>query len=401
MRPLGSDMRIAFDARWYNQSGVGTYIRQLLNAICAADSELQLYVFEEAGKPVPFCPAARLSRVAVRSSKLSLGSQYELRTLCRSLHIDLFHSPFQYGVPLFLPCPLVITVHDLIPFLFRTRDWYKQLAAVPWVKLGCRVAALRTRHIITDSLNTAHDVEKILGVPATRITTVHLAASDDAFHSNRSQRETERLEQTYRLCPPYAVVGSAGCNWRTKNLDTAIEAVASASRAMGRRIQLAIYGPRTAIENLKNPAVLSQVDVRYLGYMPVEDIGALLRNAELFLMTSLYEGFGLPILEAMSCACPVITSSGGSLAEVAGDGALIFDPKDSRGMSQAIALLLTNREKRERWRKRALARAAEFSWRKAAEQTIAAYRQVLDPLAAKSRAVTCQSAGMPEGRRSA
>ena len=158
---------------------------------------------------------------------------------------------------------------------------------------------------------------------------------------------------------------------------------------------------RFLIENLKNPAVLSQVDVRYLGYMPVEDIGALLRNAELFLMTSLYEGFGLPILEAMSCACPVITSSGGSLAEVAGDGALIFDPKDSRGMSQAIALLLTNREKRERWRKRALARAAEFSWRKAAEQTIAAYRQVLDPLAAKSRAVTCQSAGMPEGRRSA
>ena len=394
-------MRIGFDATWYNGSGVGTYIAGLLGALSEYQDELDIVVFENPAAPLRGIEDSCLTLVSMRSSKFTLAEQFECRAHCRQYQIDVFHSPYQYGVPLFLTCPLVITVHDLIPFLFRTRVWYKQLAAVPWVKLGCRAAARRARHIIADSMNTARDVENILGVPAGRITPIHLAASSDVFHSNGSRRERETLEQTYRLCPPYVVVGSAGCNWRTKNLDTAIEAAASASRAMGRRIQLAIYGPRTAIDKLKDPAVLSQVNVRYLGYMPVEDIGALLRNAELFVMTSLYEGFGLPILEAMSCACPVITSSGGSLAEVAGDGALVFDPKDSQGMAQAIALLLTNSEERERWRKRASARAAQFSWRKAAEQTIATYRQVLDPAAAESRGVPCDDVDMAANRRSA
>ena len=394
-------IRLGFDATWYNGSGVGTYITGLLGALAEYQDELEIFVFENPSLPLPEMDDSGLTRVRVRSKKFTPAEQFEFRAHCRHLQIDVFHSPYQYGVPLFLPCPLVITVHDLIPFLFRTRDWHKQLAAIPIVKLGCRAAALRARHIITDSMNTARDVEKILGIPATRMTPVHLAASDHAFHSNRSQRERERLGQTYRLCPPYVVVGSAGCNWRTKNLDTAVEAVALASRAIGWRIQLAIYGPQTAVDKLRNPAVLSQVDLHYLGYMPTQDIGALLRNADLFVMTSLYEGFGLPVLEAMSCGCPVISSSGGSLAEVAGDGALVFDSKDADGMSEAIALVLTSSEERERWRKRALARAAQFSWRKAAEQTVAVYRQVLDPADVDSRKLIRQGAAVASNRYSA
>ena len=207
-----AQMRIGFDATWYNGSGVGTYIAGLLQALSEYCEELDIVVFENPAAPLRGIEVSRFTRVWMRSSKFTPAEQFEFRAHCRQLQIDVFHSPYQYGAPLFLTCPLVITVHDLIPFLFRTRDWHKQLAAIPIVKLGCRVAALRARHIITDSINTARDVEKILGVPATRMTPVHLAASSDEFHSHGSQRETERLEQTYRLCPPYVVVGSAGCN---------------------------------------------------------------------------------------------------------------------------------------------------------------------------------------------
>ena len=93
-------------------------------------------------------------------------------------------------------------------------------------------------------------------------------------------------------------------------------------------------------------------------------------------MTSLYEGFGLPVLEAMACGCPVVTSNGGSLAEVAAKGAQAFDPMDADAMAEAVAALLSQPSVRERWRERALERASKFSWHKAAEQTLAVYKKV-------------------------
>jgi glycosyltransferase involved in cell wall biosynthesis len=109
----------------------------------------------------------------------------------------------------------------------------------------------------------------------------------------------------------------------------------------------------------------------------------LFRHARAFIMPSLYEGFGLPVLEAMSCGCPVITSTGGSLPEVAGEGAQIFAPNDVSGMGTAVAKLLTSEQNLEQWRAAALARAAQFSWDRTARETINVYRKVA---AASSRA---------------
>ena len=371
-------MRIGFDATWYNGSGMGTYIAGLLAAMSEYGDEVRLFVFEDPERRVPGIDDSTFTRVSMRSSKFTVAEQFEFRAHCKQKPIDVFHCPYQYGVPLLLPCPLVITVHDLIPLLFRTRNWHKQLAAMPFVKWGYRTAATRARHVIADSANTANDLQRILRVPAHRITPIHLAVSPGFFHSAVSPGESRSLAQKYGLSRPYVVVGSAGCNWRTKNVDTALESVAVARRHAEIDFQVAIYGPRKALDELKNPKILSELNVRYLGYVPVEDMGAVLRNAELFVTASLYEGFGLPILEAMSCGCPVVTSSGGSLAEVAGEGALVFEPGDAKGIARAIAHLLSNKKERERWRERALARAAEFSWHKAAERTIAVYRAVCD-----------------------
>jgi glycosyltransferase involved in cell wall biosynthesis len=373
-------MRIGFDARWYNESGVGTYVVELLRALTEFSPELDLVIFEDRNKPVPIRRGFRTTSVPVRSSRFSLASHFELRALCRSHQVDLFHSPYQYGVQLLLPCPLVVTMHDLIPFLFRTRSWPKQIAAIPFVKLGYFAAALRADHIIADSANTARDVEKVLRVSPARITPIYLASSDaycpyGKRDSNNSE-EVEYLSAKYGVHSPYVVAGSAG-NWRAKNLETALRALALGQESAGIHFQTVIYGPQKGLDVIRNRSGSFGLNIVPLGYVSVHDLAALFRNADVFITASLYEGFGLPILEAMACGCPGVTSNGGSLAEVAGDGAQVFDPMDVKGMSQAIANLLCSPEQRRLWGSRALARAKCFSWRKAAEETIAVYRKVL------------------------
>ena len=367
-------MRIAFDARWYNGSGVGTYVKELLTAL-ADLSEFELVVLEDPRNPVPIAMHQGISLVPARSSKFSLSSQFELRSMCRSLGIDLFHCPFQYGVPMILECPLVITVHDLIPFLFRTRSWPKQIAVIPMVRSGYRAAAFRAQHIITVSENTAADAEKILAVKRERMTSIRLAASA-AFHATAVSGECEKLSRKYGVRAPYVVVGSTG-NWRTKNLETALRALERTRRISGGGFQTVVYGPPKALEIALRPKNGINLDICCAGHMPVDELAALFRHAHLFLMPSLYEGFGLPVLEAMSCGCPAVTSAGGSLPEVTAGAALIFDPMDINGMSQAVSLLLQNSGERERWRARAVARASQFSWHETAKRTASVYRRVL------------------------
>lgn len=366
-------MRVGFDARWYNESGVGTYIKGLLTAISEFGDEVEIIVYEDSRNRLPAC-GPHIRPVSVSSQRFSVSEQFEFRALCKSDRIDVFHSPFQYGAQLFLPCPLVLTIHDLIPFCFRTRSWPKQLTAVPIVKLGYRAAVHRSDHIIAVSANTALDAQRILRVPSTRITPIPLAASQQ-FHPWSAPRETEYLSIKYGVRTPYVVSASTG-NWRTKNLETALRALALSSKLSAIAFQTIIYGTEKGLNAVRERHLISALNIRRAGYVPVEDLGALFRNASLFINASLYEGFGLPVLEAMSCGCPVVTSSGGSLAEVAAGGAQIFDPLDANGMAKAVTTLLCDVAERERWRSRALARAAEFSWRKTAEQTLAVYQQV-------------------------
>jgi glycosyltransferase involved in cell wall biosynthesis len=369
-------MRVGFDARWYNGSWVGTYVAELLNAFDERPDEFELVVYEDPKNRVPTTIHSRASFVPIRSSRFSLAGQIELRALCKSEHLDLLHSPFQHSAPLFLSCPLVVTVHDLIPLLFRTRSWLKQLLAMPLVNFGYRAAALRAEHVIADSVNTARDVEAILKVPASKITAVHLAASSTSFHSRTIPGETQELFVRYGVQSPYAMVASAGCNWRTKNLEAALGALAIGRRRSGINFQTVVFGPGDGIANLSNRSLTSELNIRRVGYLPVIDLGALFRNAELFIMPSLYEGFGLPILEAMSCGCPVLTSNAGSLAEVAGQGARTFAPSDVEGMGEAVACLVSCPQERDKWRRFATTRAADFSWKRTASETAAVYRKV-------------------------
>lgn len=370
-------MRIGFDARWYNRSGVGTYVKGLLRALAQLHDDFEMVILESSGNPVPVPSYVNVSRASVRGRRFSVSEQFEIPALCKSLQLDLLHVPYQYGVPLALPCPLVITVHDLIPLLFRTRSLPLEFTITPLVKLGYRAAVCRANRIIAVSNSTARDLQSILGVASERVTTVHLGTDRSVFHANSDDSQFQHLSRTYGLRSPYVVVGSA-INWRTKNLQTSLQALSLATQISGVRFQTVVYGIDDGISVLMRRNSTFGLDIRRVGYLPANDLGALLRHAELFITSSLYEGFGLPVLEAMSCGCPVVSSNSGSLPEVVGDGAQTFDPMDARAAAGAVAALLSSPPERELWRARALARAANFSWTKAAEETAAVYRRVFN-----------------------
>src|SRR5262245_58458955 len=211
-------IRVGFDARWYNDSGVGNYVAELLRAMAAAPQTFEFVVYESPRNPVPGLSGKSLTRIPVQSSRYSIAEQWEMRRRAREDRLSLFHSPF-YCAPIALNCPLVVTIHDLIPFLFPISSWPKQQI----VKAGYQIATRRAAHVITDSENTAADVRRVLRIPPTRVTAVPLAARS-CFHALADAGELDRLNGAYGIRPPYVVVSSAR-NWRTKNLASALSAL--------------------------------------------------------------------------------------------------------------------------------------------------------------------------------
>jgi alpha-1,3-rhamnosyl/mannosyltransferase len=372
LRPRGrqgaeAGMRVGFDARWYNKSGVGSYVAGLLPALARAGCELVVYV--DPGNSVPGLDKLGLQIVPVRSGKYSPLSSLEFRRREKADKLDLFHCPF-YATPL-LECPVVVTVHDLIPFLFPIYPRWKQKL----VQAGYRRVARRAAHIVADSVATASDLQKILNVPGEKISTVHLAADANNFHPCIAAGESEKLQKKFGVRPPYVVVAGAG-NWRTKNLKSALEALIVARKDAGREFQTVMFG---SAEPLRAPGIRDLAHNLHLiqtGYVETPELAALFRHAHALVMPSLYEGFGLPLAEAMSCGCPVIASDQGSLPEIAGTGAQCFDPFNISAMAAAIAALLRSPEELQQKRVAALRRAADFSWDKAAQETIWVYHHV-------------------------
>jgi glycosyltransferase involved in cell wall biosynthesis len=357
-------MRIGFDARWYNQSGVGSYIAGLLPALARAGCELVVYA--DPHNPVPQLNRLSLQIVPVFSGKYSPLATLEFRRHEKQEKIDLFHCPF-YAAPL-LRCPVVVTIHDVIPFLFPIYFWPKQ----KMVQAGYRATAKRAAQLIADSHCTAGDLQRILGVAPDRISTVHLAADPNVFYPSDAENEERLLRERYHIKRPFVLVSSAR-NWRTKNLGSALLALEIVRKEADTTFQTVMYGS-TPSEKFE---IDTSLNVHHVGFIDSQDLAALFRHAHAFVMPSLYEGFGLPLVEAMSCGCPVITSDRGSLPEIAGAGAQCFDPFDVKGMAHALCALLRSPDELQQKRSAALRRAADFSWDKAALETISVYHHVI------------------------
>ena len=263
---------------------------------------------------------------------------------------------------------MVVTIHDLIPFLFRLYSRPHQFL----VKAGYRIAVHRATRIIAVSQHTARDLGKILKVGEEKITVANNACSA-IFSAASGPDEQHFLLRKYGIRMPYVLTLSAG-NWRTKNLGTALEALLRV-RQMGLRFETVITGDPEGVRRCGLD--LRPLEPVMTGFVPQEDLALLYRNASVFLTASEYEGFGFPVLEAMTCGCAVVSSNAGSLSEVAGDGAVLVNNNDVVAMADAVLRLLTNPEAREEKRRCALLRAGDFGWKKTAQNTLDAYRSAI------------------------
>ncbi len=302
--------------------------------------------------------------------------QVTLPRACRKHRIDLLHVPY-FGSPYFTPCKTVVTIHDLIMLILpehrgsRLVRLYTALASA---------AARRANLIIADSECTKRDVVGLLGIPEQTVRVVYLAC-DERLQPVRDPAQLASVKQKYGLEDDF-VLYLGGLDWR-KNVACLIRAFAR----VGGRWQLAIAGESYTGRNPLYPdlAEVAQEEglderVKFIGLIAEEDKPALYSGASLFVFPSLYEGFGLPPLEAMACGTPVLCSKAASLPEVVGEGAMLFDPRSDDELSEALTSLLSNGALRSELAKAGLRRAQRFSWRHTAEETLASCELVLfDP----------------------
>jgi glycosyltransferase involved in cell wall biosynthesis len=294
------------------------------------------------------------------------GEQLLLPRLAAREGVDLVHS-LASTAPARGRFRRVATVHDLIYARFpEAHSGIRDRGMRVLVPLAVR----RSDRVIVDSQSTRRDLVELLGTPAERIDVVPLGLGTVQRHEPLSERELrERLELGER-----SIALSLSAKRPHKNLTVLIGALARIPRE--RRPLLVLPGYPTAHEadlRARARAEGLEGDVRFLGWLSGEELEGLWQVADTFVYPSLYEGFGLPVLEAMARGVPVACSNASSLPEVAGDAALVFDPRDERAIAAAIERLLSDQAEVERLRARGLERVREFTWERTAQLTLESY----------------------------
>ena len=307
---------------------------------------------------------------------------------CRRQGVEIAHVPY-FASPFFPTTPTVVTVHDLIPMLLPA---YRGSILVRLYTRLVAAAARKADIVLTDSEASKQDIVRLLDIPAERVRVIYLAV-DDIYQPGLDEHRLTATRRKYGLPESYLLY-LGGFDQR-KNVPTLLKAfaqLAKDSRFGDSRICLVIagrlpeYGLDLAIQAKRSaffpdPRPIVQElgigeRVVFTGWVPEEDKPALYSGARALIFPSLYEGFGLPPLEALACGTPVITSNRGSLPEIVGDGGLLLEPDDVEGLAGAMEKLLNDDTLWGDLREKGLAHAARFSWEKTARKTLAVYREI-------------------------
>jgi len=353
--------------------GIGRYVRNLARELVPllAPAE-RLTVLVAPDHPVSLPETGQAETLKVAASPFSLRQQWVVPSLLREMQATLYHSAY-YLMPYRPRVPSVLTLYDLIPMLFPDQSSRR----ARWLFRRMTSLALRTsQHNIAISQSTCRDVLNHLDVPAGDITPIPLAA--DPMFGPQPTAQIAGLRRRYAL--PERFVLYVGSNKPHKNLVRLVEAWGRVGTDFPGQ-QLVVAGawieayPETRIRAEQLGPGADRI--RWLGSVPDADLPALYAAATLFVFPSLYEGFGLPVVEAMACGTPVVCAEVSSLSEVVGDAALQFDPLDVYTMGTVIEQALSSRDLRAELRRRGLVRAAGFSWTRTAQETLAVYRRVV------------------------
>lgn len=380
-------MRIGIDItplqNGHSQRGVGEYARHLLNGLSQVDDDNDYLLFgygKEFSKPAL---SGRFKFISAGSDPGGIPSrlkwhQFTLPRLLVKYKPDVLHllvQTYDINIPFWRPAKVVVTVHDLKAKLFPDlylNNIYKRASYSLMLNLTARAD-----HIITDSENSKRDITQKLSIAAGKVSVIPLAANPLYSGDGRPNGPEADVVGKYRLAAKFMLF--VGAIEPSKNIRLLLSAYQELQKK-GLSAQLVLVGVKDAnyFAGLKNEfGHLFGDKVRFLDFVSFLELRELYRRAVLFVYPSLYEGFGLPVLEAMACGTPVIAGNVSSIPEVAADGALLVDPNDQNQLVESVWMLSRNADARRELAAKGLAQARRFSWAKCAKQTLAVYRQVV------------------------
>jgi glycosyltransferase involved in cell wall biosynthesis len=366
---------IGIDARKLHDFGIGTYIRNLLKQLARIDQVNEYVLVCQPGDVAIVNElGVNFRAVAETSGNYSIAEQIRIPLLLRREGVDLFHAP-HYVLPPLTQCRSIVTIHDVIHLLFP--QYLPGRLAYAYARACLWAAAKRSDRILTVSSTSKNDILRRFKVPAEKIAVIYNAI-DERFNVKPSDEQVQRVRERYQLDQQFVLyVGNIKPH---KNLERLIDAFHRLRRCGFDDLRLLIIGDEIS----KYPALRRAVHglklhkyVRFLGFVPIETLAVLYRLADAFVFPSLYEGFGLPPLEAMASGAPVITSNVSSLPEVVGDAALLVDPYDPESIADGMRQVLTDADLRATLRARGLVRVQQYSWQRSIEQVHQIYNEVL------------------------
>ena len=368
-------MRIGIDARKLRDYGIGTYIRNLLRHLARLDDTTEYVVLcQEADCPAMVELGENFRAVPERSGAYSIREQLAVPLDLRRERVDLFHAP-HYVLPVLTPCRSVVTIHDCIHLRFP--QYLPNRLGYAYARGSLWVAAHRAARVLTVSEASKRDILEFLHVPASKVTVIPNAI-DERFSEEPAPDEVMRVRERYQLDDPFVLY--AGNIKPHKNLERLIEAFHILRRGDDSPVKLLIIGDEISKYATLRRAVHRyklHKHVRFFGFVPDATLAILYRLARVFVFPSLYEGFGLPPLEAMASGTPVITSNVSSLPEVVGDAAMLIDPYEPDAIAGAMRRVLQDDRLRDDMRERGLARVGEFSWGRSIKRVREIYDEVL------------------------
>lgn len=370
-------MRIGIDARFYNESGVGRYLRNLIVSLQVLDQVNEYFIFLLPSDYKEFKTTANFKKVKADFRWYGVAEQIKLPKLLNNYKLDLVHFP-HFNVPIFYKGKFIVTIHDLIhqhtqmkrsttlnPIFFKIKQ-------IGYTKVF-QNAVSNSQKILVPSINVSNLLTKEWRVNSEKIV-VTPEAVDDSLISISTQMSKEKSRQILKnlnIQDKYIFyVGNAHPH---KNVEGLISAYLNLKKSHpDLKLCLAGYDHyfwRRIIKENK------QLGIKYLGKINDDQLVALYKNAEMLVVPSYEEGFGLPLLEAMACGCPIVSSNAGSLPEVGGEAAVYFDPKNIEDMTVKMLEVLDSKSLKKELIEQGNKRYKQFSWKKLAEQTLESYRQ--------------------------
>ena len=377
-------LRIVLDARRVSDFGIGTYIRNLVWMLSKIDTANH-YTLIVSSSPVPEfagLPPNFEQAVYPRVSRTGIA-QWGFGLLLHRLRADVYHIPLNL-VPLWMPKPYLVTTHDMSSLLFTRQSGFRNNLRRYFLRRGL----LRADQVMAVSGATRRDVEEVLSIPGSRIRVVY-NAPDRVFRPPDGKdgqagysREVQRVLERYRIHYPYLLY--VGRTNPEKNIPRLVEAFAVLQGELGDQppyqdLKLIIIGDEISKHPaLRHAVIHSRVEsaVRFLGFVPIETLRAFYQAASAFVFPSLYEGFGLPPLEAMACGTPVVCSKVSALPEVVGDAAMTVNPENVFDIARGIREVLLDSGLRRQLIARGFDQVAKFSWERTAQQVYQAYQEI-------------------------